>query len=103
MIFPQVCCEHCQEQFRMRREKLNMLRERARPILCTACLVKQLRRWQIEQGEYEKNYPQITCAECRKDFRLRKDKLNTLSSEGKAVLCRDCLEIKLESNWRIRL
>jgi len=96
--FPQVCCEYCKTYFRLQREKLDTLLDNGKPILCSFCLAKQLRQWQAEHAKYKKDYPQIKCAECGKSFRLRKEKLDSLQSRCKAVFCRDCLGIKLESN-----
>lgn len=95
MTFPQVSCEHCQQMFRISREKLDTLREQAKPILCFPCLTEQLRQWQAESAQYEQNQPQIRCAECTKSFRIRRDKLDSLLAEGKKILCKDCLETKI--------
>jgi DNA-directed RNA polymerase subunit RPC12/RpoP len=84
----------------MQREKLEALLDRAKPILCPACLTEQLRKW---RAKYDSDYPQIVCAECGGNFRLGKSKVEAILSKGKNVLCRDCLEIKLKSNSTVRL
>jgi serine/threonine protein kinase len=95
MTFPQVSCEHCQQLFRISREKLDVLREQAKPILCSQCLTEQLRQWHAESVKYEQDHPKVKCANCTKSFRIRKDKLDSLSAEGKKIFCKDCLETKI--------
>lgn len=89
--YPLVSCEHCQEAFPLSRRKLDALRRRGRPILCSACLGTQLKRWDDERAEYDRVFPRITCPTCGRTFRVRKEKLEHLRSQGKAILCRDCL------------
>jgi len=90
--FPEVACEHCRRPFSVPRPKLDDLRRRGRPILCTACLDSQLRRWRAEQEEHRRDYPCVTCSVCGKRFPLRPEKLDELTAEGEAVLCRTCLK-----------
>jgi len=94
MYLPQVCCEHCQTNLRLPREKLDALLHQGRPILCSTCLTEQVKKW---RAEYEKNHPRVECAECGTDFNIRKDKLDVLKHKGKQVLCRDCLGAKLQA------
>ena len=101
LAYPQVSCEHCRRCFRIQRQKLDKLRREAKPILCSSCLTKQLQQWESENIARERNYPKVICTECWEPFRIRKDKLDALSSKGKSVLCKDCLEIKINSNWRL--
>ena len=94
--FPHVSCEHCQRTFSMPRPKVDDLRRRGRPILCPACLGPQLQRWRAEQEEHRRDYPRVTCTMCGNCFPLKQEKLDELTAEGKAILCRTCLKPKQE-------
>ena len=96
---PQVSCEHCKECFRLRREKLEALLARGRPILCITCLRQQTNRWRSER---EKQYLHIACAECKVRFNINVDKLNDLNRRGKNVLCRNCLQGRLQAGGHLR-
>jgi hypothetical protein len=89
--FPKVSCEHCQRTFALPRQKLDHLRQRGRPLLCPACLGRQLERWRSEQAAYNLSHPLVACATCGQCFRLPRERLDQLTSKGKAVLCRRCL------------
>lgn len=95
--YPQVACEHCQTPLRIARTRLEALRAQARPLLCRECLVLQLGRWQAEQVQRERELPRITCASCRKEFRIRRQKLTELQAMGKSLLCWSCLTTKLQA------
>ncbi|HDL01133.1 MAG TPA: hypothetical protein ENH23_02760 [candidate division Zixibacteria bacterium] len=101
LTYPQVCCEHCSKHFRLQREKLDKLRNQAKPILCQPCLAGQMRLWKNESIVYEQNHPRVACTRCFKSFRISRDKLNILSSKGKSLLCKSCFKIKINSDWRL--
>jgi hypothetical protein len=89
--FPEVSCEYCRKVFSLPRTKLDSLRHQGRPILCPTCLHTQLERWRAEQAEYDRSHPLVDCAICGKGFRLRKESLDQLTSQGKVILCSVCL------------
>jgi hypothetical protein len=92
--FPEVSCEHCQERFSLPRHRLDDLRHRGRPLLCPACLPTQLKKWHGEQAQYDCRFPRVACGLCGRQFRLAKERLQALASQGKTVLCRPCLGMK---------
>ena len=93
--YPEIACEHCQKTFPIPRAKLDQLRCRAKPILCSSCLHEQLRRWDAERSERERSFPLTRCSGCDKRFRLRREKLETLQAAAKAILCPPCLATAL--------
>ena len=100
LLRPEVVCEHCQKTFRITRKKLDILRQRAKPVLCSNCLTKQLERWEGEKAAFESSHLKIKCKLCSETFLVSKDKRELLLSEGKDIFCRKCFESKINSNWR---
>ena len=101
LLRPEVVCEHCQKTFRITRKKLDTLRQRAKPVLCSNCLTKQLERWEGEKAIFESSHLKIKCKLCSETFLVSKDKRELLLSEGKDIFCRRCFESKINSNWRL--
>lgn len=89
--FPEVSCEHCRKIFPLPRHRLNALRHRGRPILCSTCLPDQLKKWQKEVAEQDLSHPRVACANCQRRFHLRKEIRDHLAANGKAALCPTCL------------
>jgi DNA-directed RNA polymerase subunit RPC12/RpoP len=100
--FPEVSCEHCGKTFSLPRITVDSLRHRGRPILCPECLPSQLEKWRAEQAEYDRSHPLVACAICGKGFRLRKERLDQLTSQGKAVLCSACLSESREKRLAVK-
>lgn len=93
---PQILCEHCLSPMRILRLTLDLLRSKGKPILCRSCLAMQMQVWKSEQTEREREYPAVVCAECGARNRLHRKRLQSLQAAGKVVLCRECLQIKLQ-------
>jgi len=95
---PQIACEHCQRTVRLARAKLDDLRSKAKPILCSVCLGQQLRRWEVERQNREREMPRIVCAKCGKEARVRREKLLAIRAKGRVALCPACLTTALQSH-----
>lgn len=89
--FPAVSCEHCRKVFSLPRQRLDALRHRGRPILCSTCLPKQLKEWQRENTEYGPPRPLVACLTCARRFQLTQETLDQLIANGRAAFCPTCL------------
>ncbi len=98
---PAVTCEHCHRSIRIARDKLDALRAKGSPILCSECLHPQLDRWKYEQAVWKQDHPETVCARCGRRFRMRADKRDSLVAVGRSVLCRQCFERKQEARQRL--
>ncbi|MBN1506165.1 MAG: protein kinase, partial [Sedimentisphaerales bacterium] len=92
--YPEIVCERCMRPARMPRDKLDNLRARGKPILCSQCLKVQLAVWQAEAAQHAAEFPRTLCSRCSKPVRVPRTKLDYLRSAGKAVLCLDCLDAR---------
>jgi hypothetical protein len=91
---PNVRCEHCEEQVRISRRKLDSLRGQGKPILCSDCLRKQLETWKKEQAEHDHSRPRVTCTLCKETYRMNRPKMEGFQLKGKPLLCQECLKAK---------
>jgi len=95
---PKVLCEHCENPLRISRNKLNNLRSRGKPILCPDCLEQQLLMWKAEQTQHENTPPYVTCTLCGTGFRMARLKMADVHSQGKALLCQECLDARYRAD-----
>jgi len=94
---PPVSCEHCGKCFRLPRRRLDLLRSQGRPLLCSACLLSQLRCWEMEQTQLDQTHPLNICARCSRTFRMKREKVEALAARGTPLLCAVCLKTRPDS------
>jgi len=86
----EITCEKCHKKvIKISRDTLDRLRaQKKKRIQCPrSCM-------DARQKEYEANHPEVQCVKCRKKFRLRKDIIKRLKSEGKPLLCQSCMDAR---------
>ena len=101
LLRPEVACEHCQKTFRIGRKKLDTLRQRAKPVLCSNCLTKQLERWKGEDAIFEQSPLEIDRKPISNYYQILNDKFSLSLSQNKDIQNRNRLNSKINSNWRI--
>lgn len=101
LLRPEVACEHCQKTFRVMRKKLDTLRQRAKPVLCSNCLTKQLERWKGEEAIFEQSPIEIDRKPISNYYQILNDKFNLSLSQNRDIQNRNRINSKINSNWRI--
>jgi len=76
------------------------LRARQKDVLCSPCLQAELSQRAAAQRERDWAFPEVSCEHCNDPLRLERGKLELLRTQGKPILCRECLSDQM-GRWAV--
>lgn len=94
-----VICGRCKEAFSMSVLKRNDLLKQNKAPLCKDCFNALQSQWARQTLQRNMERPRIICEHCERQVLMARRKLDTLRSQGKPMLCPDCLREQLET-WK---
>ena len=92
-------CARCEETFRMSITKHDGLLGQNKTPLCKTCFNAVQSHWASQRLQLNMDHPNVCCEHCEERVRISRKKLDALRSQGKPILCPDCLREQLET-WR---
>ncbi len=90
-----VHCARCQKPFPLTTAKRNRLRNQNKAPLCRTCFAALHDQWEDQTLQINMEHPKVLCEHCGKQSRIARERLDSLRSQGKPILCRDCLKEQL--------
>jgi len=94
-----VMCGRCEETFRMSITKRDGLLGQNKTPLCKTCFNAVQSHWANQRLQLNMEHPNVCCEHCEERVRISRRKLDALRSQGKPILCPDCLREQLET-WK---
>jgi len=95
-------CAGCGKPDRIDAARLKELEERNRPVLCRACLTRDLAQRSELRLQQDRERPEVVCEHCSVTFRTPRERLELLRAKGRPLLCPTCLRRQMQKWYQER-